>query len=115
MLVYSISDLDTFNKINACYDEVVRVKDSHGKRVPVVLVGNKCDLEDEKRQVAREQGEELARQLNCPFFETSAKENICIDDIFSEIVRKLNAQHLPSASVEESKKKSKFLGFFKRK
>ena len=49
-----------------------------------MLVGNKCDLEQE-RKVTVEMGEEKARNLNCPFFETSALNNTQIEKIFQVI------------------------------
>jgi len=52
------------------------------------LVGNKCDL-DNKRAVTTEQGRdlgtlnnEIAKQYNIQFFETSAKDTINIDNLF---------------------------------
>lgn len=41
----------------------------------MILVGNKCDMEDE-RVISFERGKQLADQLGVEFFETSAKENI---------------------------------------
>ena len=46
----------------------------------MVLVGNKCDLEDE-RVVGKDQGGNLARQFNCAFMETSAKAKINVNDV----------------------------------
>lgn len=43
----------------------------------IILVGNKCDMKDE-RVISTERGKELADQLGVHFFETSAKENINI-------------------------------------
>ena len=48
------------------------------KDIPILLVGNKCDLEDE-RKVPIEKGKEKAKNLNCAFFETSALKKINID------------------------------------
>ena len=49
--------------------------------MPMVLVGNKCDLEDE-RVVGKDQGLNLARQFsNCAFMETSAKAKIGVTDV----------------------------------
>lgn len=48
--------------------------------VPMVLVGNKCDLEEE-RVVGKEQGINLSRQFNCAFMETSAKAKINVNDV----------------------------------
>ena len=41
----------------------------------MVLVGNKCDMEDE-RGISYERGRQLADQLGIEFFETSAKDNV---------------------------------------
>jgi len=46
----------------------------------MVLVGNKCDLEEE-RVVGKDQGSNLARQFNCVFMETSAKSKINVYDV----------------------------------
>lgn len=51
------------------------------RQVPMILVGNKCDLEDE-RVVGKEQGQNLARQWNhCAFLESSAKSKINVLDV----------------------------------
>ena len=43
LLVYSITDRDSFDSISAYHRQILRVKDTES--VPIVLVGNKCDLE----------------------------------------------------------------------
>lgn len=48
--------------------------------VPMVLVGNKCDLEEE-RVVGKDLGKGLANQFNCAFMETSAKAKINVNDV----------------------------------
>ncbi|KAL0204341.1 hypothetical protein M9458_002359, partial [Cirrhinus mrigala] len=42
------------------------------ERVPVILVGNKVDLDNE-REVSSSEGQALAEEWGCPFMETSAK------------------------------------------
>lgn len=63
--------------------------------VPMVLVGNKCDLEDE-RVVGKDQGVNLARQFNCAFMESSAKAKIFVYDvcISSHLVNNYGTFHL---------------------
>nr|XP_040029701.1 ras-related protein Rap-1b-like [Gasterosteus aculeatus aculeatus] len=61
-----------------------------GRWVPMILVGNKCDLEVE-RVVAKESGIGLSRQWNsCAFLETSAKSKINVNEIFYDLVRQIN-------------------------
>merc|ERR1712013_577370 len=64
------------------------VKDAED--IPMVLVGNKCDLEDE-RVVGKDQGMSMARQFgSCTFMETSAKVKIGVSDVFYDLVRQIN-------------------------
>ena len=67
----------------------------------MVLVGNKCDLEDE-RVVGKDQGLNLARQFNnCNFMETSAKAKIGVNDV-STLVNKIvmfPMANLPTNSI----------------
>ncbi|KAI9545626.1 Ras- protein Rap-1b [Dissostichus eleginoides] len=78
-LVYSITAQSTFNDLQDLREQILRVKDTED--VPMILVGNKCDLEDE-RVVGKEQGQNLARQWsNCAFLETSAKSKINVNEI----------------------------------
>ena len=47
LLVYSICDKQSFDKVQELREKILRTKDSSD--VPMVIVGNKCDLEDERQ------------------------------------------------------------------
>lgn len=89
LLVYSITARPTFDEVKILYEKILRAKDT--VKVPIVLVGNKCDLEHE-RQLKYEDGKFLADGWGCPFFETSAKERINNEACFFEIVREIRRQ-----------------------
>ncbi|KAI9588173.1 hypothetical protein GQX74_004019 [Glossina fuscipes] len=99
VLVYSITAQSTFNDLQDLREQILRVKDTDD--VPMVLVGNKCDLEDE-RVVGKELGKSLANQFNCAFMETSAKAKVNVVDIFYDLVRQINKK-----SPEKKQKKPK--------
>ena len=80
-IVYDITSNQTFEDVEKWYEEINKSGD---KGISIVLGGNKCDLEQE-RKVTVEMGEEKARNLNCPFFETSALNNTQIEKIFQVI------------------------------
>lgn len=56
-------------------NRVTQIKTYSWDNAQVILVGNKCDMEDE-RVISFERGKQLADQLGVEFFETSAKENV---------------------------------------
>ncbi|OXB84423.1 UNVERIFIED_CONTAM: hypothetical protein H355_010850 [Colinus virginianus] len=100
-LVYSITAQSTFNDLQDLREQILRVKDTED--VPMILVGNKCDLEEE-RVVGKEQGQNLARQwCNCAFLESSAKSKINVNEIFYDLVRQINRK----TPVEKKKPKKK--------
>ena len=84
-IVYDITSETSFENVEKWYEQAQ--KDA-SKEVSIILVGNKCDLENE-RKVSKEKGEEKAKSLNVPFFETSALSKINIDDIFREMVNNI--------------------------
>ncbi|KOG96604.1 Ras family GTPase RAS1 [Saccharomyces eubayanus] len=84
LLVYSVTSRNSFDELLSYYQQIQRVKDSD--YIPVVVVGNKLDLENE-RQVSYEDGLRLAKQLNAPFLETSAKQAINVDEAFYGLIR----------------------------
>lgn len=86
LLVYSINSRNSLEELQSFYEQIQRVKDSDD--VPVLVVGNKCDLEIE-RQVSYEEGLSLAKSFNCPFLETSAKQRINVEEAFYGLVRSI--------------------------
>jgi len=102
MLVYNITSRTTFEEVNLLYEKILRSKDK--EKVPMVLVGNKCDLSKE-RQVSKEEGQKLAASWGCPFFETSAKEKINNEECFFQVVRQIRAME-DSDNKKPTKKKA---------
>lgn len=58
LLVFSITSRSSFEQAMVMRDFVLRVKD---REVPMVLVGNKSDLED-KREISAQEAEEWAKR-----------------------------------------------------
>jgi len=100
VLVYSIIAQSTFNDLPDLRDQILRVKDKD--QVPMVLVGNKSDLTDQ-RVISTEQGEDRAKLFNCSFVEASAKSRSNIDLIFNTLIRLINKENPPHASKPKKK------------
>jgi small GTP-binding protein len=56
--------------------------------IQLIILANKCDLKDE-REVETSEIADKARELGIEYFETSAKENIEIDEAFNKIIDKV--------------------------
>ena len=88
-IVYDISLKSSFLKVEKIVDDL---KEKSEKNVYMVLVGNKIDLE-EKREVTKEEGKNLADKLKMGFCEVSAKNGMGIEDLFKNLVDKVYKKH----------------------
>eukprot|EP01118_Nematostelium_gracile_P004698 TRINITY_DN15627_c0_g1_i1.p1 TRINITY_DN15627_c0_g1~~TRINITY_DN15627_c0_g1_i1.p1 ORF type:complete len:189 (-),score=51.80 TRINITY_DN15627_c0_g1_i1:188-754(-) len=100
VLVYSIIAQSTFNDLPDLREQILRVKDKD--EVPMILVGNKCDLQDQ-RVITTDQGEDLARKFGCAFLEASAKTRVNVDQIFHDLIRQINKLSPPAKGKERKK------------
>ncbi|XP_067416539.1 ras-related protein Rab-3D [Emydura macquarii macquarii] len=82
LLMYDIANQESFNAVQ---DWATQIKTYSWDNAQVILVGNKCDLEDD-RVVATEDGKRLADELGFEFFEASAKDNINVKQVFERLV-----------------------------
>lgn len=87
LVIYSVTSMQTFQDIRSMKEQIMRVKATN--KVPILLVGNKCDLQ-RQREVSAQEGEQLAASWGCPFLESSAKSTHHVNEVFIEIVREMN-------------------------
>lgn len=104
LLVYNITSRPTFDEVATLYEKILRTKDT--EKVPIVLVGNKCDLKSE-RAVESSEGEGLAAKWGCAFFETSARLKINNETCFFELVREIRKQNKSAQQTSGKKEKTK--------
>ncbi|XP_023331649.1 ras-related protein Rab-3 isoform X2 [Eurytemora carolleeae] len=82
ILMYDVTNEESFTSV---HDWCTQIKTYSWDNAQVILVGNKCDMEDE-RVISYERGKHLADSLGLEFFETSAKENINVRAVFERLV-----------------------------
>jgi small GTP-binding protein len=96
LIVYDITNENSFKNLKVFYNEI---NEYIGKENIVIgVVANKSDLYEEK-VVSKEEGEEYAKSINALFFETSATDHQCIENLFKDIVNYYDEQKNPK--IEE--------------
>ena len=100
LIVFAVNNAKSFEDITAYREQIKRVKDAEEVnikvfnssvtndnilQVPMVLVGNKCDLPT--RSIDMQQARDAATHYQIPFVETSAKTRMGVDDAFYTLVR----------------------------
>lgn len=83
MIVYDITDRESFINTQNWLNDVNRYAN---EKVPKMLVGNKCDL-TENRAVSKEEAEDYATKFGMNYIETSAKTSSNVDEAFSQLVK----------------------------
>lgn len=98
-MVYNVVSRDSYIHVRHYYEQIRAIKPSSGAysskpeatasttshSVPLVLVGNKSDLQDQCA-ISTDQGVDLAEELGCEYVETSAKKDVNVEEAFSKAV-----------------------------
>ena len=99
VMVYDITDLESCQALDTW---LIEIEKNSPKDVYKILVGNKCDMENDRR-VTVNQGKEYADQNGMKFFETSAKDSKNVAEIFLDLtkenLKRNNAKSLPCSIV----------------
>ena len=83
ILIYDIGDLESFEAVE---NWIKSIREIGKDKLPIILVGNKCDLSDDKRMISLKEGQDKADEFNIPFYETSCKEGINIKEVFEKLI-----------------------------
>ncbi|KAI9163446.1 serine/threonine-protein kinase [Paramyrothecium foliicola] len=86
LLVFSIASASSLNELAGLREEILRIKDDNN--VPMVIVGNKADLE-ENRAVPRAKGFSISQRWGAPYYEASARTRTNVDEVFVDLCRQM--------------------------
>jgi len=103
LLVYSVTDENSLKELLALREQVLRIKDSDN--VPMVLIGNKCDL-DQDRVLSIDDGIKVSQDWGLvPFYETSAMYKTNVDEAFIDVVRQIMRKEAQVSAEKKQQKK----------
>ena len=96
VLVYDVTNSKSFDNLSSWKDEfLIQANVKNPDNFPFVILGNKIDLEENKRAITTKKALSLCESLgNIPYFETSAKENVNIEVAFDIVARNALQQEL---------------------
>ena len=99
ILMYDISEIKSFNNL----PQWMKVVNQLAKGIPLILIGNKIDLKDE-RTVSKEIGKKFADDNNITFFESSGKSGENVEETFlclgEEIMKNYKIEEKKSSDCE---------------
>ncbi|GJJ09429.1 hypothetical protein Clacol_003651 [Clathrus columnatus] len=89
VLVYDVNSTKSFDTLGGWRDEfLIQASPRDPDNFPFVVLGNKIDVEESKRQVTQKRAMAWCQSKgNIPYFETSAKEAINVEQAFQTIAK----------------------------
>ena len=99
IMMYAINDRETFESLK---DKVKRIEKNGVTGIPIIIVGNKYDLKDQ-RTVPEEEAKEYAKSINAKYFETSALTDV--NGNVKIVFQECGAMILTKKKSEEDEKK----------
>ncbi|CAL1715718.1 unnamed protein product [Somion occarium] len=106
VLVFSLTQENTLQDIDNIRQQIQMIKGQEAN-IPIVVVGTKMDLARE-REVTRDTIKELASKWGLPFYETSAKNNWHVTDVFHDLLDQMRRRY-PDEPLKRRKQKKKTL------
>lgn len=89
VLVFDVTNTKSFENLQNWRDEFLiqaNIKDPDS--FPFVVIGNKIDVDESKRMVSSKKAQALCASMgNLPYFETSAKEAVNVEQAFDVVAR----------------------------
>ena len=102
ILTFDLTKRSSFNSLESWLNDI---KDNSNE-VPVVIFGNKCDL-FENYEVENEEAKKFAKEHNLQYFETSAKQNVNVQEGFNSIAEIAYEKYSGNNSLDLNKPKQK--------
>ena len=104
VLVYGADDVDSFSEVKKNHQLIVKKRGT--KKFSLVIVGNKCELVDDKK-VQKEEGERYCSESNVDFYEMSALEKTNVKECFLSLAQNVLKFKYPEFFQDENATKKK--------
>ena len=82
VVTFDLTNPKTFTNVERWLSDI----NENNNKLPIVLFGNKCDLEDQRKVTQEQIDEFLEKNNNLPYFETSAKTGVGIKEGYQKVI-----------------------------
>ncbi|KAI5061925.1 hypothetical protein GOP47_0022464 [Adiantum capillus-veneris] len=97
VLVYDVTQESSFNNIRYW---MKKIEENASGNINRILVGNKADMDESKRAVSFDQGQALANEYGIKFYETSAKTDLNVENVFLSIAHDVQSRLAANPSTK---------------
>jgi len=88
IIAYDVTDQQSFDRVDHWMQQVYQ----RCEGIPLLLVGCKTDLKDQ-RVVEESEAKNAAKHLKMDFIETSAKDDLHVNDVFESLAKKIYSSY----------------------
>lgn len=89
VLVFSLTSRRSLDVVQEIYQ---KIREAGFLSQPIIIVGNKSDL-DSQREVSHGEAESVAKSLGVDYIESSARDNLHVAEIFSNLISCMERGH----------------------
>ena len=86
LICFDIGNAKTFKSVFYWIGEMEKNCNNERSNIVMAMAGNKCDIDDNLKQVPLSTANELAKENNMIYYETSAKSNEGVSELFMEMI-----------------------------
>lgn len=92
LLIFDLGDRASLQGVEKWLDQLLNVAEPG---LHAVLVGNKCDLEGDKRKVSYDEAQQFATARHMSYIETSAKTGLNVEEAFHDLISAIHRSQIP--------------------
>ena len=89
LIVFDIGHAQSFEAIEYWVNEMENNCNNERKHFVLASAGNKCDIEDTKKQISMKEASEMQKKHGIIYHETSAKMGTGVNDLFLEMINNI--------------------------
>ena len=89
LICFDLTSEKTFESVEYWVGEMEKNCNNDSQNYVLAMAGNKCDVDEAKKQVSYAQANELSKSNDMIYYETSAKAGDGVQELFMNLINKI--------------------------